>query len=116
MHSTFGPTPTQRDCLLVVQELTALDGVAPTLDEIQRELGHPNRSNVHWLLCRLKERGWVDWVPAKARSIVVLRSVPMPDEPVIVGLFSAPELAARIAGETVIPVHPRPLPSEAAQP
>lgn len=90
---TFGLTRAQRDCLLVIQELTGRDGVAPSLGEINHELGYASRANIHRLLTLLRERGFIDWLRYRSRSIVVRRPIPMPADPEIVGTFEAPELA-----------------------
>jgi SOS-response transcriptional repressor LexA len=91
--AAFGLTRKQRDVLLVIQELTALDGVPPTYAEIAREIDAPSRSEIKRLLNLLRDRGWIDWLPYRHRSIVVLRQIPMPEEPEIVGLFDMPAAA-----------------------
>lgn len=88
--TAFGLTRTMRDCLLVIQELTALDGVAPKLDEIAHEMCFANRGRVQRLILDLKDRGYIDWLPYRRRSIVVLRPIPMPAEPEFVVLSDAP--------------------------
>lgn len=86
-HPAYGLTRTQRDTLLIVQELAAIGGVAPTLSEIQHELGTSSRGSIHRILSLLRERGYIDWLPFRRRSIVVLRPIPFPEEPEIVGFF-----------------------------
>jgi SOS-response transcriptional repressor LexA len=77
---TYSLTPMQRDTLLVIQELTALDGRPPSLREIARELDIAAQSGVHRALLGLKERGWIDWRPGQSRGIVVLHAPPAPAE------------------------------------
>ncbi len=72
-----GLTAIQRDALLIIQELSA-GGVAPTYDEIARELDIV-KSNAHRVVARLVERGFVAFRKGSQRSIVVLRPIPMPD-------------------------------------
>lgn len=70
----------------------------PSLSELAGELELASRSRVHALLCQLRERGYIAWLPHRRRSLVVLRPIALPEEPEIAGLFDAPELAARLAG------------------
>lgn len=93
-----GLTRLQRDTLLVIQELSA-DGVAPSITEIAAALSCGSRSLVHGVLGRLRDRGYIAWRRAEARSITVLRALPMPEEPAIVGFFHDPALVARVAEE-----------------
>lgn len=94
-EGTFGLTPVQRDCLLVIQELTELAGTSPTLAEIAHEMSLASRGRVQTLIRALKDRGRVDWLPSRSRSIIVLQPIPMPGEPEIAGFFDAPEIARR---------------------
>ena len=89
MTEAYGLTGRQREALLVLQELAA-SGRPPSLAELQDELEFGSRSGVHLVLCRLRDRGWIDWLPGRARSIRVLRTLPPPDEPVFVGFFEPP--------------------------
>jgi len=81
-----GLTPAMRDMLLVIQELVALDGCSPSYAEIAHEMSLSNVGGVHRLVNLLVERGWLGRKPHAARSLVVLRSVPMPEEPAYVVL------------------------------
>lgn len=89
MPNPYGLTRAQRDCLLVIQELSG-DGVPPSLDEIAHELCLCNRGRAHALLTGLRDRGFLTWLPHRARSIAVVRPIPAPEEPEIVGTFEAP--------------------------
>lgn len=89
----YGLTRVQRDCLLIVQELTAANGIAPSLEEIGHELGFRGKNGVHRILVILRDRGHIDWLPCKSRSLTVVRPIPMPEEPTIIGTFAAPEVA-----------------------
>ena len=86
-EAAYGLTVLQRDCLWVVQELIE-GGVPPTLREIARDLDLASHSLVHELLTLLRQRGYVDWLPARARSLVVRRPIPMPEWPEIVGFVN----------------------------
>lgn len=85
----FGLTRAQRDTLLVIQELTAADGIAPSYDQIRRELEIASRGRICTIIDALVERGHVARLPRRRRSLVVLRPIPMPEEPVIVGFAGA---------------------------
>ena len=76
----YGLTKLQHATLLVVQELAALDGQPPTLDEIARELDLSSRAQAHRSLCALRSRGYLDWLPCQRRSLRVLVAVPLPAE------------------------------------
>ena len=84
----FGLTTQMRDTLLVIQELSALDGRAPSYREVCHEMGFASRSEIVRLVRSLRERGFIDYLPQRARSLVVLRPIPMPDDLEIVGFFS----------------------------
>lgn len=80
MTETYGLTRTQRETLLVIQELSELGSVAPTLEEIAHELCMSSRGRAHAILRALRDRGYVSWLPHRARSITVLLSIPPPNE------------------------------------
>lgn len=94
----FGLTQTQRDCLLVIQELTDKGaGISPTFAEIQREMGASSRASVHRLIDCLQQRGYVQRERSHARSLTILKRVLPLDEDVIVGTFDgSPELVAEL--------------------
>lgn len=77
----YGLTRDMRDCLLVIQELSAANnGVPPSYREIQAELGVASISRVFELVAALEQRGWLARRLAAGRSLRVLRSLPMPQE------------------------------------
>lgn len=86
----FGLTPLQRDLLLIIQEMSA-NGVAPTIREIMHEADYVSVGHIHEALCGLNERGYVDWITYRHRSIRVLRRIKPPEEPVFVGFFEDEE-------------------------
>lgn len=90
----YGLTARQRDTLLVFQELMALDGIAPSYREIAAELEIAGMGEVVRRLRALRDKGYIDYLPFRSRSIVVLRPIPMPDEPEI----ELTPLGAMIAG------------------
>lgn len=64
----MGLTPMQARTLAAVKRLT-LDGVPPSYDEIRPDLGLQSNSGVLRLLRGLKERGVVDFIPHRARTV-----------------------------------------------
>lgn len=76
----YGLTRTQYDTMQVLQELIALDGQPPSLDELGAELGLTSRANVHKQLTALRDRGYIDWLPCKRRSVTVRVPLPVPAE------------------------------------
>lgn len=78
---SVGLTRKQRDTLLIIQELSELDGFSPTYDEISRELGGCGRGEVHRLVSCLIDRGYLARTRrGGARALVVVQPVPMPAE------------------------------------
>lgn len=61
-------TKRQAELLNILRRRLAESEVSPNYDELAAELGTV-RSNVYSLMCALKERGYVDWMPRKARSL-----------------------------------------------
>lgn len=47
-------------------------GVVPTFREMAAALDLKSNSGVHRLLTSMKERGWVDFMPSRARSLILL--------------------------------------------
>lgn len=71
-------TPRQMNCMRVIQDLTdAGAGISPTLDEIASKIG-TTKGNVHRLLSLLAERGHIERVTSRARSITILHRLPDP--------------------------------------
>ena len=64
-------TKRQSDVLGVIRRRLAQSEVGPNYEEIAAELGIV-KSGVARLMVGLKERGYVDWIPRKARSIRLL--------------------------------------------
>lgn len=50
-----------------------VNGRAPTYEELRTEVGLASRSGVHRLLAALRERGHVEYLDARARSIRVIQ-------------------------------------------
>lgn len=89
----LGLTRRMRETLLVIQELAALDGVSPSFREIRHELDISGTGDLVRTVNALQERGYVTRRRARARSILVLQPIAMPEEPEIVGLFDDPVAA-----------------------
>lgn len=69
--SRFGLTPQMRACLDAIQRLTR-DGMPPSYDELAQALGKTSNGALASLLTRLRERGYVDWMPGHARSLTLV--------------------------------------------
>lgn len=73
-----GLTELQARCLAFIRRhVEGTGGVSPSLQEIADELGLASKSGAVRTLTLLKQRGFVDWIPNKSRSI---RLVPTLDE------------------------------------
>lgn len=67
----MGLTPMQAKALGAIRRLSH-DGVSPSYDEIRREIGLASNAGVVRLLRSLKERGIVDFIPFRARSVRIM--------------------------------------------
>ena len=66
-------TPRQRDVHEFVDRYIRTHGWGPTLSEIATALNLRSKSNAHYLLNRLQERGIIYRIPLSTRAISVLR-------------------------------------------
>jgi DNA-binding MarR family transcriptional regulator len=76
-------TPLQGQYLAFIRAFTVIHRVAPSEAEMQRFFGVTPPS-VHRMVLLLEERGWVERVPGKARSLRVLvtpEDLPMLQDP-----------------------------------
>lgn len=73
----MGLTQRQSDCLTAIKGFAAA-GRSPSLHEIAVKMGlNPkSKSAVYVHLVGLKERGYIDWLPNKARSIFLVGVTP----------------------------------------
>lgn len=74
-----GLTQAQYLTLCAIQELSQ-GPVAPSFRQLMRELDMASVSNMHWLVRKLEERGYVARLPGRPRSLVVLKPVPLPED------------------------------------
>lgn len=65
-------TRRQKQALDFIKSFWAVNGYAPSYDEIKDHLGLSSKSNVHALVLRLAKRELISMRPCMARSIVVL--------------------------------------------
>ena len=70
----MGVTPMQAKALAAIGVLTR-DGVSPSYNEIRQELGLASNAGVHRLLLGLKERGLVDFLPYRARTVRIVGDI-----------------------------------------
>lgn len=69
---SMGLTAKQRAALDFIAAYIAQHRVPPSLAEIRDHLGCRSKSWVHALLAALKERGHIDFLPRRARSITLI--------------------------------------------
>jgi len=74
----YNLTHRQKQVLDFIQSYPA--GGSPSMDEIKNECGFSSKSTVHAIMKRLRERGWIDWLPNRRRSIRVLDGKMTPKE------------------------------------
>jgi SOS-response transcriptional repressor LexA len=70
--SRLGLTGRQRDCFLIIENHIASFGHAPTTREIAKMMSLKSGGRVHHLLVALQERGWITFLPGRARSIAIV--------------------------------------------
>ncbi|MCZ6898066.1 MAG: helix-turn-helix domain-containing protein [Betaproteobacteria bacterium] len=68
----FNLTPKQKRAYDFIASYIEKEGVCPSYDEIMDYLGLKSKSNVNRIVKTLKERGWIDYIPNKARSLTLL--------------------------------------------
>lgn len=78
-QQAYGLTRAQYDAMCVIQELMDALGVAPSREEIAHELGLKSRSGAHRLVEALVARGYLRRMAQRARSLVILQRVALPD-------------------------------------
>lgn len=64
-----GLTERQADALEFIQVYFRANGFTPTFTEIMKEIGLHSKAGVHRLLTGLEERGVIERIPNRARSI-----------------------------------------------
>lgn len=65
-----GLTRQQNACLtFILRYVDESGGVSPSFDEIKKAIGLSSKSGVHRLLTALEERGFIERLPNRARSI-----------------------------------------------
>lgn len=69
--SVTGLTHMQRACLTLIQGMET-EGLSPSFDELRTGLGLSSKGEVSRLLHALKDKGCVDWLPNRARSIRIV--------------------------------------------
>jgi len=69
----YGLTERQKQMLDYLKKNKS--GVSPTVREIADDLEMSSPSGVHRILTALKQRGHIDWLPKKSRSIMVKKNV-----------------------------------------
>lgn len=68
---TPGLTPRMAQCLQAIRRLSER-GYAPSISELQVELGDGARGALHAMLCDLRDRGAIDWTPKARRSLRII--------------------------------------------
>jgi SOS-response transcriptional repressor LexA len=70
--TAMGLTKKQKAGYDAIVAYFAEHGRSPSYNELAAMLGYATKSRIHFLLCSLKERGYVDWLPYKGRSLRLL--------------------------------------------
>ena len=76
----MGLTPTLARTLAAIEAMTKELGCAPSFDELAARLGIRSKGAVYRHIKALRERGHVDFMPQKSRSLVVLDGDDLPPQ------------------------------------
>ena len=68
----YGLTKKQFGLFFFIHTFIEQHDYSPTQTEMRDALGRANRGAISATLDELRERGWVDWIPHRGRSIMVL--------------------------------------------
>lgn len=63
----------QIEVLDYIESYIDLYGISPTVREIAEGVDSSSPGPVHWVLSALRDKGFISWMPHKARTIRVLR-------------------------------------------
>ena len=66
-------TSKQHELLLFINKRLNESGVSPSFDEMREALDLKSKSGVHRLISALEERGFIRWLPNRARALAVLK-------------------------------------------
>jgi SOS-response transcriptional repressor LexA len=67
-----GLTDRQLDCFTAIQAHIANCRQSPTTRELAKAMGLSSPGRIHFLLVALQERGWITFLPRRARSIAIV--------------------------------------------
>lgn len=68
----FNLTTMQKKAYVFIKDYIEEHDQAPSFDEIMVGVGLKSKSGVHRLVYALKDRGWIDFIMYRKRSIVIL--------------------------------------------
>lgn len=67
-----GLTDRQRACFTAIQSHIAVHRHSPTSRELAKAMGLSSPGRIHVLLVALRERGWITFLPGRARSVAIV--------------------------------------------
>jgi repressor LexA len=67
-----GLTPKMKKILHEIQAFNESNGYSPSYEELKQLIGLKSKSNIHRYVHTLKKRGYIDFLPAQSRSMVIL--------------------------------------------
>jgi SOS-response transcriptional repressor LexA len=71
-----GLTGRQRDCFEAIVLHIAVFRQPPTIRELAKAMGLVSKGRIHNLLVGLQERGWITFIPKRARTIAIVTEAP----------------------------------------
>lgn len=90
----------QKQLLDAIVRLT-VDGVAPTLAELAREVGCASKSSIHRTLVSLRECGLITWKSNLARSLRVVAPAEQVTKALVVALRDAEDFIAGFSDDPI---------------
>jgi SOS-response transcriptional repressor LexA len=97
----MGLTPQQGRCLDAIRRHAEAEH-SPSVRELMVEMGVRSSGRVQEVLCALRERGYIEWTPSKARSI---RLTGVDLNPLALDKLASEELRLGLAAITGILAH-----------
>ncbi|HAF39104.1 MAG TPA: hypothetical protein DCG72_08980 [Gammaproteobacteria bacterium] len=69
--SRMGLSKRQKECLDAIELFISRHDYSPTFAELAEVMGTA-KSNVHGIINRLADRGWVRYIPSQSRSLMII--------------------------------------------
>ena len=68
----YNLTEPQKKLYNYIEYFIEKNGCAPTIEEMRTGISAKSKASTHALATQLKDRDWVDWIPNKKRSMILV--------------------------------------------